>query len=85
MKKITGGYRGFRAAVLEGHYSAHCCNPTVFYNSDNGFYVQPDTHLIPNNDYRVGACNFNANTGKFYEISLSAYDLVRAEILALVA
>jgi hypothetical protein len=69
-RRVTGGERGFRAAVKNALYgdgrSMH--SPAVHWTAANGFYVCPSEHLTPMNagEVEVWRANLCANTGKPY-------------------
>lgn len=77
MKKITGGERGFQAAVHEALYGdgRRMHNPTVKWSAERGFFVESGIHGDNADEVRIWAANFSANTGKPY--LLPTYNEVR--------
>ena len=62
MKKINLSYNDYHTAINEA-FGANISNPSVFWNSTDGFYVSPSSDLVPNDDYCVGSASYGANTG----------------------
>ena len=55
-------YKNYREACAEG-FSVTMCNPTIYWNRKDGFYVAPSRNLIPNEDLSLGLCYYDANSG----------------------
>ncbi len=55
-------YPAYRRAVNDG-FTVKICNPTLFWNLREGFYVSPSRDLVPNSNPEIGQFSYNANTG----------------------
>jgi hypothetical protein len=62
-KMTKFSYDDFRSAIDDA-FTARICDPTVFWNETDGFYVAPSRKLVPNRDYCVGAANYILPSGK---------------------
>ena len=80
-KKINLSHRGYREAVDEA-FRANICNPSIFWNGNDGFYVSPSSDLVPNSDFCLGLAVYSASGDRSFSGSRTEYkrfaDAVRA-------
>lgn len=74
-------HNDYRSACDEA-FRVNMCNPTVYWNATDGFYVSPSSDLVPNQDYRVGAAYYclNNNSERSLSGSRREYRPVAADI-----
>lgn len=82
--RVTGGERGFRAAVRDALYGVgrRMHSPAVHWAESRGFFVRPAAKLRPMDagEIEIWEANFCANTGRPY--CLPEYSDVREMCLA---